>query len=158
MSRTRAWVSASVVALLVIAIDQITKSLVESNITVGERIDVLGPIQLTNVGNTGIAFGLAGGGGTVLVALALITLVLIVGFFARDPDRPGIWLAIGLLVGGAAGNLIDRIAHDAVTDFIKIGFWPTFNVADVAITFGVLLLAWTLTREPSARTATADRS
>jgi signal peptidase II len=148
MSRARAWVSATLVAVLVVAADQITKSLVEANITVGERVDVLGPIQLTNVGNTGIAFGLAGGGGTVLVALALLTLVLVIGFFARDPGRRGIWLAIGLLVGGAAGNLIDRIAHEAVTDFIKIGPWPTFNVADIAITLGVVLLAWALIREP----------
>lgn len=150
MSRTRAWVSALIVAALVVAADQVTKSLVEANITVGERVGVIGPVELTNVGNTGIAFGMAGGGGTLIVILALVTLALIIGFFAREPSRPGLWLAIGLLVGGAAGNLIDRIAHEAVTDFIKVAMWPSFNVADVAITCGVILLAWILLREPPA--------
>lgn len=143
MSRTRAWIYAIALAVVVVAADQVTKTLVERNLVIGEQVEVLGPIKLTNVGNTGIAFGLAGGGGKALVAMTLIALILILAVFARDPGRPGVWPAVGLLLGGAAGNLIDRIAHGAVTDFIKLPAWPSFNVADIAITCGVLLLAWT---------------
>lgn len=150
MSRLRAWTFALALAAVVVVADQVTKTLVERNLVIGERVDVIGPIQLTNVGNTGIAFGLAGGGGKALVLLTIVALALILLVFARDPRRPGVWPAVGLLLGGAAGNLIDRIAHGAVTDFIKLPAWPSFNVADIAITFGVLLLAWSFLREPAS--------
>ena len=65
---------------------------------------------------------------------------VLVGYLAMRPDRPLLWLPTGMLVGGAIGNLIDRIAHGAVTDFIKLPHWPAFNVADMSITFGVLTL------------------
>jgi signal peptidase II len=66
------------------------------------------------------------------------------------PTRPWLWLACGLLVGGALGNLIDRIAHGSVTDFIKLPLWPAFNLADMSITFGVLALLYVL-EGPRAR-------
>ena len=65
-------------------------------------------------------------------------------YLARRPERSWLWLPTGLLVGGAIGNLIDRVVHGAVTDFIKLPLWPAFNVADMAITFGVLALLWVL--------------
>ena len=58
--------------------------------------------------------------------------------------RPWLWLPTGMLVGGAIGNLIDRVANGQVTDFIKLPAWPAFNVADMSITFGVLILLWVL--------------
>jgi len=61
-------------------------------------------------------------------------------WFAVDPARPGMWLAVGLLAGGALGNLADRARADAVTDFIDPPIWPTFNLADVAITLGAIVL------------------
>jgi len=67
-------------------------------------------------------------------------LALIAYFFARNPTRPGMWVATGLLAGGAFGNLADRIRADEVTDYIDVGSWPPFNLADVAITCGVVLL------------------
>lgn len=156
MSRRRAWIQALLLAAVVVLADQISKSMIESRLAIGEQVDVLGPLQLTNVGNTGIAFGLAGGGGIALVLLTFIALVLIVAVFGRDPSRPGVWPAVGLLLGGAAGNLIDRIAHEAVTDFIKLPMWPSFNLADVAITVGVILLGWALLRDPAATGADRD--
>lgn len=150
MSRLRAWIQALSLAAVLVLIDQVTKSAIESRLAIGETVDVIGPLQLTNVGNTGIAFGLAGGGGIAIVLLTFIALALIVGVFARDPTRRGVWLAVGLLLGGAAGNLIDRIAHEAVTDFIKLPKWPSFNVADIAITLGVILLGWVFLRQPDS--------
>lgn len=152
MNRLRAWAYAISLATLVVVIDQVTKTVIEHNLVVGERVDVVGPLQLTNVGNTGIAFGLAGGGGIAIVLLTIVALILILAVFARDPRRPGVWPAVGLLIGGAAGNLIDRVAHGAVTDFIKLPAWPSFNVADIAITIGVILLAWSFLREPAPST------
>ena len=61
--------------------------------------------------------------------------------FARNPTRPGMWVAVGLLAGGALGNLADRVRADAVTDYVDIFAWPHFNLADVAITLGVVVLA-----------------
>lgn len=148
MSRGRAWASALSLAAVVAVVDQLSKTAIENNLVIGERVDVLGPLQLTNVGNTGIAFGLAGGGGKAIIFLTLIALALITILFARDPQRRGGWIAVGLLLGGAAGNLIDRIAHEAVTDFIKLPMWPSFNLADIAITCGVILLAWSFLRDP----------
>jgi signal peptidase II len=127
---------------LVVAVDQASKGLVEANLYPGERVDVLGPLSLHLVHNRGIAFGLAGDGGAFLVVFAIASLAFIVWLFSRDPGRPGMWVAIGLLAGGALGNLADRIRADAVTDFIDFLSWPPFNLADVAITAGVALLAF----------------
>ena len=101
----------------------------------GEHVDVLGPLGLTLAHNRGVAFGLAGGGGGRLVALRRSAALVFVGcLFARNPTRPGMWVAVGLLAGGALGNLADRIRAGAVTDYVDIGSWPPFNLADVAIT------------------------
>ncbi|HZJ28373.1 MAG TPA: signal peptidase II [Solirubrobacterales bacterium] len=147
MSRTRAWIYATAVALAVIIADQVSKEMIENRLVLGERVEVLGPLELTHVGNAGIAFGLGSGGGALIVIGALAALAVIGILFARDPTRQGLWLAIGLLAGGAIGNLIDRIENKAVTDFIKLPLWPSFNIADIAITFGVLGLAWAIIRD-----------
>jgi len=147
-TRARAWRLAGALAGLVVVLDQAAKALVESRLVPGEDVDVLGPVELTLSHNTGIAFGLASGGGTVLVALTALALVAIGFVFSRDPTRPGMWVAVGLLAGGALGNLVDRVRVDAVTDYIQIGSWPAFNLADVAVTAGVLLFALSYLREP----------
>ncbi len=87
----------------------------------------------------------------VLVACAALLALLV--FFARHRTRPLVWLPTGLLLGGAIGNLIDRAREGAVTDFIDFPLWPAFNVADIAITFGVLTLLYVLERPPAARRA-----
>jgi signal peptidase II len=146
-SGARAWCLALGLCGLVVLLDQATKAIVEANLVPGEQVDVLGPLQLTDSHNTGVAFGLAGGSGAGVIVLTLAALGLILALFARRPERPGMWVAVGLLAGGALGNLADRARVDAVTDFIDLPAWPPFNVADIAITFGVALLAWTYLRE-----------
>jgi signal peptidase II len=67
--------------------------------------------------------------------------------FQRNPTRPGMWIAVGLLAGGAIGNLADRVRADAVTDYIQLPHWPAFNLADIAVTVGVIILALAYLRE-----------
>jgi signal peptidase II len=136
----RAWILAAALCVLVVALDQAAKALVEANLTTGEQVEVLGPLELTLAHNSGVAFGLAGGGGLTLVLFAVAALAIVGVVFAREPTRPGMWIAAGLLAGGALGNLCDRIIEGAVTDYVDFLSWPPFNLADVAITLGVVLL------------------
>lgn len=138
-------------ALATIVLDQIAKALVEHNLVPGEHVEVLGPLELTLAHNSGVAFGLASGGGAALIALTLVALGFVGVLFARNPSRPGMWIATGLLAGGACGNLIDRVRADAVTDYVAILSWPPFNLADMAITVGVLVLALSYTSEAGGR-------
>lgn len=147
VTRARAWRLAGALAALVVALDQGAKALVESNLSPGEDVDVFGPVELTLSHNSGIAFGFASGGGALLVALTVLALVAIGFVFSRDPTRRGMWVAVGLLAGGALGNLVDRVRTDVVTDYIQVGSWPAFNLADVAVTAGVLLFALSYLRE-----------
>lgn len=137
----RSWCLAGALCGLVVIADQATKALAEARIAVGEQIDVLGPLELTLTHNEGVSWGLASGVGEApLVALTLVALAAIGYFFSRDPTRGGMWVAIGLLAGGAVGNMIDRVRAGRVTDFVDLPPWPPFNIADVGITFGVALL------------------
>ncbi len=149
MSAARAWRLAGALCAFVVVLDQAAKALIEANLAPGEVVDAIGPLDLTLSHNSGVAFGLASGGGTRLVIVTLLALAVVGYLFSRDPTRPGMWIATGLLAGGAIGNLADRIRADAVTDYIEIGNWPAFNLADVAVTVGVLLLALSYMREPS---------
>jgi signal peptidase II len=142
--RSGAFARAGLVLAVVVILDQLTKHAVRTGIAVGDQQKFLPGVQLVHVRNKGVAFGFFSGGGTVVLVFTLAALALLVGYFARRPDRPWLWLPTGLLIGGALGNLIDRIAHGAVTDFIKLSLWPAFNVADMSITFGVLALLWVL--------------
>lgn len=144
---TRAWWCAGALCLLVLIADQVVKHIVENDIVLGGEVNVLGPLKLTLSHNDGVAFGLAGGGGVVLVAITMIALAVVVYLFSREPARPWMWVATGLLAGGAFGNLIDRIRIGSVTDFIKLPHWPPFNLADCGITVGVLLLVLIYLRE-----------
>jgi signal peptidase II len=137
----RAWRLAGALCGLVVVLDQGAKALVQAHLVPGQHVEVLGPVKLTLAHNSGVAFGLAGGGGTGLVLLTVAALAFVGFLFARNPARPGMWIAVGLLAGGALGNLADRIRIDSVTDFVDLPRWPPFNLADVAITAGVVLLA-----------------
>lgn len=136
----RAWLLAGLLAALVLALDQAAKAIAESEIAIGEQIEVLGPLEFTLTHNRGVAFGLAGGAGAPLVLVTFVALGAVLYLFSRNPARPWMWVAVGLLAGGAVGNLVDRIRLGHVTDFIDLPPWPPFNLADVAITFGVILL------------------
>lgn len=145
----RAWRLAAALCAVVVALDQGAKALVEAKLTSGEHVDVVGPLGLTLSHNHGVAFGLASGGGAALIAVTVAALVLVLALFARNPARPGMWVAVGLLAGGALGNLIDRVRAGAVTDCVDVRLlsWPPFNLADVSITAGILLLALVYVRE-----------
>ena len=142
--RTAAFARAVIVAAVVIALDQLTKHTVATGIAPGEEKKFLPLVHLVHVRNTGVAFSIFSGGGTLVLVFTLLALALLVGYLALHPERPWLWVPTGMLVGGAIGNLIDRIANGAVTDFIKLPHWPAFNVADMSITFGVLALLWVL--------------
>jgi signal peptidase II len=146
-----AWARLGAVLVLVVAADQIVKSLVTSSLARGEERELFAGIKLINTRNTGVAFGQLQGGGaivTVLIAVAVVALLVYVG---RNAQRPLIWLPSGLLLGGAIGNVIDRIREGAVVDFLKLPHWPAFNVADSAITIGVLTLLFVMERGVGAR-------
>jgi signal peptidase II len=144
----RAWRLAGALCGVAVVLDQAAKAAVETNLAAGEHVDLLGPLGLTLVHNRGVAFGLASGGGLALIALIAAALFLVGALFARDPHRPGMWIAVGLLAGGALGNLADRVRAEAVTDYVDVLSWPPFNLADVAITLGVAVLALSYLREP----------
>ncbi|MCB0862931.1 MAG: signal peptidase II [Solirubrobacterales bacterium] len=132
---------AGLLAGLVVVLDQTSKALVTERIEPGELVNVLGPLDFTVSHNDGVAFGLAGGGGILVILLAAVALVALGAFIASAPESNLTWISGGLILGGAAGNLIDRVRIGHVTDFILLPNWPAFNLADSAITVGVILLA-----------------
>lgn len=131
-------------ALLVLGIDQWTKWLAFKQIQIGEEHDVLPGVSLAHTENTGIAFGVFAGRPVIVYSLMSVALAVLVWFYIRHRARPGLWLATGMLLGGAVGNAIDRIHLGYVRDFIQLPHFPTFNVADLAITFGVVILVMTI--------------
>jgi signal peptidase II len=130
----------------VVGLDQLTKHTLGSWIQPDQTRHLIPGITLVYERNTGVSFSfLAGDGALVYVAIGLALLALIAYLLAR-PTQPLIWLPAGMLIGGAVGNLIDRIANGSVIDFIKLPHWPAFNFADMSITFGVILLALVIER------------
>jgi signal peptidase II len=139
---------------LVVAADQATKQLADSNIERGDEVNIFFGLDLTNTRNTGVAFGAFDGAGLVVAILIGVSLALLVGYFAVNRDVPWLWLPVGLLLGGALGNLADRAREGAVIDFIDPVAWPAFNVADVCIVIGVAGLLWVVEgRQRRARTS-----
>jgi signal peptidase II len=141
------------IGLVIFVADQVTKRLADEKILPGERVEFLGPLDLTLTFNDGIAFGLAGGGGFLVILLSLIALVALGVFVAAAPPGWPTSIAGGLIFGGALGNLVDRVRYGEVTDFLVMPGWPAFNLADVGITVGVVILALIMIRrpEPGAR-------
>jgi len=125
----------------VVILDQLTKYLVQSSLQVGESVFALGFFSISYVTNTGIAFGLLGGTNTLLIWISIMFIGGILFYLDRIADN-AFW---SLVLGGAVGNLIDRIAHGYVVDFLDLSFWPTFNVADSCISIGIvglMILSW----------------
>ena len=139
-------------AIATLALDQFTKWLVVSNLEVNQPIypvpALSGLFGLTYVTNTGVAFGLFKEAGTFFIFVAVIVITVIVRYLRQLPkDQWLMRVALGLQLGGAFGNLIDRLRLGYVVDFIDFKFWPVFNVADSAIVVGVTLLAVSLWHE-----------
>jgi signal peptidase II len=135
------WIALVSIALAALLADQLTKAIVVRSLELGESVSVLGPLSINHVRNSGIAFGLFSswaGTVTVLTAAAVLWMVL---YFARAGARhPILPIALGLLIGGSAGNLVDRVRLGHVTDFLDLTYWPAFNLADTFIVTGVGIL------------------
>ncbi len=144
----RRWVWFAVAATVTFATDQLTKLAVRAGIEPGERIDVIAGVGLVRARNEGIAFGLFPGNRAVVATLTVVALAVIAGALVRFA-RQSLAVAFGggLLVGGSVGNLVDRLIHGGVTDFVDFPAWPAFNVADVGIVLGAAIIALGLLRD-----------
>src|ERR1700761_4550875 len=141
MRSTVAWVRAGLVLIAVIAADQLSKRAIEHSIVPGEEHKLLPGIELVDTRNHGVAFGFLPGNHVAVTILIAVALLLLLAYFARHTALPLLWLPTGMLLGGALGNILDRLRHGSVTDFIKLPLgWPPFNLADTSITLGVLVL------------------
>lgn len=133
------------------AIDRVSKLLVLKCLALGESWSPI-PflrrwVSLTHVTNTGVAFGLFPDQGTLFIAIAVIVIAAIVVYYRHLPrDQVLVRVSLGLQLGGALGNLIDRLRYGRVIDFIDFKVWPVFNLADSAIVVGVAILAYHLLR------------
>ena len=141
-------VAALVTAGVVVAVDQASKQIADRNIVRGDAVDVFPGLEVVNARNTGVAFGALEGGGALLAVLIGISLALLLGYFALHRDQPWLWLPVGLLFGGALGNLADRAREGAVIDFIDPVAWPAFNLADACIVVGVFALLYVVEGRP----------
>jgi signal peptidase II len=144
------------VAALVLVVDQITKLRIADTMSLHQSRPVLGDFfQLTYVLNDGAAFGLDLGGRWAFIIVTVLVSAFIVLYYARSERAPVARWALAMILGGALGNLVDRIRLGEVIDFLHVsvaGFsWPIFNVADIGVSVGVGLLALHLFRKESPR-------
>jgi signal peptidase II len=143
LTRADAWRRALIAAAVFMTLDQVTKQIVIASVRRGDSINVFFGVDVTNVRNKGVAFGaLAGGGGALVAGLTVAALVLLITYFAFRAQTPWLWLPVGIIAGGALGNLADRARDGAVTDFIDPVLWPAFNLADTGIVLGILGLLY----------------
>jgi signal peptidase II len=142
------------VTTFVAVTDQLTKFLLASKIEsqrMASRVEIVdGWLALEYTENRGAAFSLFSGLAPILAGVSIAILAALLLHFVRQA-RPPLWqsVATGAIAGGAIGNLIDRVRLGYVIDFLSVGAWPNFNLADSAITIGVLVLVWGLTRQQS---------
>jgi signal peptidase II len=140
-----------VVAVVALAIDQVTKAIASESLgreADTHRVELLGSLlAFEYIENTGAAFGVLEGQGVVLTLIAGAVVAALIWRYVRvGRSSPMLAVSLGLLVGGALGNVVDRIRLGYVVDFIAVGVWPKFNAADSAVTIGVLMLAWSMSR------------
>ena len=140
-ARASQWLGLLSVALAAVVADQLTKQLVSSQLALDDEAHVIGPLSIHHVQNSGIAFGLFASATPIVTALTAAAVGWMLFFFARSGARhPVLPVALGLLIGGSASNLIDRVRLGHVTDFIDVRYWPAFNLADSFIVSGVVIL------------------
>lgn len=142
------------VMLVVLGLDQLTKHTLATSIRRGQVKTVLpGLVHLVHVRNTGVAFGFLSGGGPIVYAVTGLALVALIGYLLARPQHRWLWLPTGMLLGGALGNLLDRLMRGSVIDFIKLPHWPAFNLADTSITLGVVVLVLVIDAARGGRTS-----
>jgi signal peptidase II len=137
-SAAAAWLRALAVAVAAIGLDQLSKAAIVSAYEVGETQNVFFGIDLTFVKNQGIAFGALSDGGPLILILVAVAMVLLLAYFATHARVRLLWLPVGAILGGAVGNVIDRVRLGYVVDFIDPIAWPAFNLADAFIVLGVI--------------------
>ncbi len=140
------------VAVVVFVLDRITKTIVAAQVAYGTEVPVIGHlVGITNVRNSGAAFGFAPAAASIFLIASVVVAIGLVVYVVRNPGTPWNDAVLGLILGGTVGNGYDRIVYGTVTDFINFHFWPVFNVADSAISIGVvLLIASYLLRRPAS--------
>ena len=148
-----------IVACAVFLLDRVTKVVALGLLHEGRSIPVApGALHITLVFNKGIAFGLFGKAATFVIPASMLTIALI-GSYALGSHKGGhpAWISCGLILGGAIGNLYDRLRYGHVIDFLDFRVWPVFNIADSAITIGAVLLAWEIINNEKRKTQNAKR-
>lgn len=138
---------------LIFIVDRATKLFILSNLKLGESIAVWpGVFHLTRVHNTGAAFGMFRGYGSFLIVFSVICVLALLYFLMRETlaNSPLKKIASLLIISGALGNMIDRIYYGFVIDFLDFRVWPVFNLADMVISIGVVLVIWTIFTEKKA--------
>ena len=135
------WLALFAVAFAALVADQLTKQLVVTQLALGQSFHVAGPLEIHHVRNSGIAFGIFSTWASAVTILTAVAIAWMVGYFAKAGARhPILPVALGFLIGGSLGNLVDRVRLGHVTDFLDVSFWPAFNLADSFIVLGVLVL------------------
>jgi signal peptidase II len=139
------WLALIAVALTAVGADQFTKAVVSSQLALDDSVHVVGPFSIHHVENSGIAFGLFASATSIVIVLTVLAVIWMLTFFARSGARhPVLPVGLGLVLGGSISNLVDRIRLGYVTDFLDVGPWPAFNLADSFIVAGVAVLVMTL--------------
>ena len=147
----------SLAALLVVVADQLSKMWIRSNLDVEQSLPETGFFRLTHVQNTGAAFGLFQDQSFILAIVALVGIIVLIVYalliYRYFPFLDNLLCksALGLVLGGTVGNLIDRVRLGYVTDFIDVGIWPSFNIADSAIVVGIIVFVYSLRSLAKAR-------
>jgi len=142
--------------LLIVIADQLSKAWIRNNLPEGQSLSRIGFFRIVNTHNTGAAFGLFRDHTLILIIVAFIGITVVLAYalflYRRFPVLAGMLsqLALGLVLGGTVGNLTDRLRFGYVTDFIDFRYWPAFNIADSAVTVGVIIIAYSLLRSAQA--------
>ena len=146
VSRLKKSILIPAIAVLVIILDVVTKMIVVKQVAFHETIKVLPFINIVHIENKGAAFGLFAGLGNVFFIIISLVAILFIAFYLKTVQKRMEIISLSLVLGGAVGNLIDRIRIGKVTDFIDFYInnwhWPSFNVADSALTVGIILFLW----------------
>ena len=148
MSRGRVIAQAAGAAVVVVALDLVTKLLVRDGLQTGTERELVGQLlRVVHAENDGVAFGGLSGRPVLVALLVVVAVGALLAYFLSHLEADGVWLPTGMLVGGAVGNAVDRASGGSVTDFVKVPHWPAFNVADIAITLGVVVLLIVVERD-----------
>lgn len=153
-----------IISTVVIALDQITKILTKKNMFLGQSEEVLGDfLRYTYIQNPGMAFGIQIGNKTLFTIFSILASIVVFVYLIRTRgDQVFVKLALALILGGAIGNLIDRVLYGAVVDFIDVGIgqmrWPVFNIADSAVSVGMVILVGIILFEPKEQAKLKEAS